>query len=156
MRLVRTRNLYDTDMEVVKKFVDGIDWTPFHEHLKELGFDTELETTLRMDGRQCRLRIMGKDNLAAKTGIMAPCFNWVRLTDFGSLLCQQVDYDEDLYDAAMKNHEYDKTWSDFDTKFGPITLEVDMNLRFEQKNGGWNSLFLFYAKYTEETGWEFK
>lgn len=155
MRIVKDRNLYEEDLKEVQRFVDGIDWTAFHEHLKELGFDTELEVVLSTDGGRCRLHIRGKDNLAAKTGIMAPCFKWVRLTDFGSFLSQRVDYDENLYNAAIENQEFDKTWADFDAKFGPITLDVNIHLRFEQKNGGRNGLDLFCANYTEETGWKF-
>lgn len=156
VRAGKNCSLYESDLEKVQKFMDGIDWNPFHEHLKQFGFDTEIETSLYTDCGQYRLHVRGKENLANKTGIMAPCFNWVRLMDFGSFLYQSVDYNKDLYDQAMANHEYDKTWSDFDAKFGPITLEVHMHLRFEEKHGGQNSLSLFYAWYTEESGWDFQ
>lgn len=155
VRAGKNCGLYENDLDKVQKFVDRIDWKPFHEHLKQFGFDTEIETSLDTDCGKYRVHVRGKENLADKTGIMATCFSWVRLMDFGSFLYQSVDYDKDLYDQAMANHEYDKTWTDFDAQFGPITLEVHMHLRFEEKHGGQNSLSLFYAQYTEESGWEF-
>lgn len=155
MRKVDSHFFGVEEENVVKNFVDNIDWKPFHEHLQELGFDTRLEVVTYLDAGKYRLRIRGIDDLTDKTGIMAPCFESVHLVDFGTFLSQSVDYDEDLYQAALKQGEYDKGWEAFDAVFGPIHLFVNIDLRYVLSHSGENGMRLFSAEYNTEDGWLF-
>ena len=155
MRAITNRYFCKGDEDAVWRFINNIDWGAFHEHLRRLGFDTQLEVEPYTDGRTYRLHIRGRENLAAKTGIMQSCFESVYLQDFGTFLFQVVDYDEDLRYEAIVNGDFRKTWEDFDGHFGPMTLQVNINLQYKQKNSGENGVRLFCAEYTQLKGWEF-
>ena len=155
MRKSADRYFYENDADTVNRFIEAIDWAPFHLYLQQLGVETPLKTELYTDAGKYRLRIRGSRNLADKTGIMVPCFESVYVQDFGTFLFQPVDYDEDLRTAAIAAGEYGKTWEDFDGHFGPVTLQVNIDLRYRQKKGGENGLRLFCAEYVQDKGWEF-
>lgn len=155
MRETTTSYFYKGEEEKVQAFVNDIDWEPFHQYLQRLGFDTAIDVSLYTCYRQYHLHVRGTDNLVEKTGIMQPCFESVYLQDFGTFLFRTVDYDADLRLKAISEGDFDKTWEDFDGKFGPITLQVNMDFRFKQKGGGENGVRLFSAEYTHVDGWKF-
>lgn len=155
MRETATSYFYKGEEATVNSFMDDIDWEPFHQYLQQLGFDTALDVSTYTDYGKHRLHIRGTDNLVEKTGIMQPCFESVYLQDFGTFLFRTVDYDADLRLKAISEGDFDKTWEDFDGKFGPITLQVNMDFRFKQKGGGENGVRLFSAEYTHVDGWKF-
>lgn len=146
----------ERDKAIVQKFMDNIDWAPFHQYLQQqFGFDTGLKTSIITDDGRFKIRLVGTDNLVDKCGVLAPCFRDVHIEDFGSNLSRSVDYDEELYKKAVREGRWDCTWDDFDAKFGPIVFGAHIDFRYEMKNGGRNGLSLFCAEYSERDGWKF-
>lgn len=155
----RTAHFYkgnEKDEEMVQKFLDSINWAPFHQYLQQqFGFDTGLKTSIITDDGQFKIRLIGTDNLVEKCGILTPCFRNVHIEDFGSTIGRNVDYDEQLYQKALKEGAWRATWDDFDAKYGPIVYGAHIDFRYEMEDGGRNGLSLFNMIYSEKDGWTF-
>lgn len=144
----------------LQAFMDGIDWTPFHEFLlKEYGLDGELEYGLKSSNSSSRLYpyIRKPENLRDKCGIFAKAYTQVKLQNFESGVYRKVlSYNEEKYRKFIDEWNFDFTDEDIDSVLSPIILWASMDLRYEYADGGMNGTTLFRCRYTAEDGWTFR
>lgn len=136
-----TKNIDVTDIEQMTEFLNKVDFQKVENFIvEEYGIPTIIKYKITQKGKQNYVKIFSEDNLVEYTGTFKNVLRYMKLEDFGVFIRVKRTYTDESYN----------TYTD-----GEITMGFNIDMKYEQFNGGSNGMTLFWAEYSESNGWKF-
>ena len=95
--------------------------------------------------------IFSETDVKENTGFLKDTFEKVLIQDFGAMLCEVYEFDQDLIDAYVAVGDWDGV-NNVPQTFISCYLELFLDARIFLKSGGSNGLHILSGKFDFETG----
>ena len=141
---------YNNAIELMKK-VDFVSLNKIVSDLIGIDIEFKYEVKKATENSYPVVTIFSETDVKENTGFLKDTFEKVLIQDFGAMLCEVYEFDQDLIDAYVAVGDWDGV-NNVPQTFISCYLELFLDARIFLKSGGSNGLHILSGKFDFETG----
>lgn len=140
-----------------KAFFETVDWASLCLFVKTLyGVSPESFTCRQNKAFAEMFECKWEENIASMCGILRTGFESAHLQSFEARIQQEIEYDKNLLEKALKENRYGIGYKELDAIYYPPTLFLSVDVAYQLMGSGRNGVTLFRARWTTAAGWQLR